>query len=397
MRFSALILIFASTLSLPFQALAAEPLEHHSQCVAIYINGIGIVNGGVYPAYIKKGTAFNVEFKLKNTGARAWKASEGYKLGTIEDSTIFGPSRALLPSGKQSVNTNEEVIFSVNAQPAANTSDGKYTYSWQMLRERIPGDPGGRFGQTCSVSLFVGETQPIAATPTASPADIEGKKNMPDIKTSTMCTDQSGNQTVSTSWSGYPTSSVKVFLKDETGLVDSSSCFSSSTQSYTFPESVPADHKYTVGFMPFSDGYCSKLDANTPAGGYNVDVANGGFTNPKDYTDPTIFHIKNIFVDFNGTRSKFNFDSCAPNAYSLAIPMGKNNMNSFDTPMNFLLTRFAAGTNGLVQRNDINTSHPVIIRYRPVISGSDGETYRVPTPSTKPATETGTTEEVSEP
>lgn len=387
------------------QVLATEPVEHDAQCVAIYINGVGVPSDGTYPTTIKSGETFHVEIKMKNLGTKSWVKLQNYKLGKSGDTTAdadelqWGLNRVEIPNSN-SVNTGSEVVFAFDAVNRHQASN-KALFKWGMLRERSETnseeggnqviDPGGRFGQICSINLSVEGTNVTTPTVSVTQPQVQPKApeapKAPEIKTSTMCTDpQKGVREISASWNGYVAPSVKVYLKD-TGsskdltsgkLVDQSPCLGSGTQNYTFAKMTATDNIFKVAVVPYTDSSCGRADLNAPAGGYYGNVNNGGFGYPNMSTDPTAFGIKTIYFDFGDKRPYY---TCTPLAFTLSIPAGKTTLQSFDTPINILLTRYAPSVNGVVQRNDVNTSHPFIIRYRPSTQTEDGGTQKVPAPA----------------
>ncbi len=389
------------------QALAADPVEHDSVCVAVYINGTGVPNGGTYPNTIKSGEKFHAEIKMKNTGSKSWLKSQNYALGKNDDGLQWGQNRINLPSTSPVV-SGSDVVFASDLVNLHNTTS-KSQFWWGMLRERTETnteeggnqvlDPGGRFGQSCLIYLNIEGKQatPAAETP-AQPETPRAPKEpaAPNIKTSTMCTDpQKGTREISASWNGYGASSVRVFLKDGTRLVDQSPCLGSGTQNYTFTKMASTNNIFKVSLMPYTDSTCSRADLAAPTGGYYANVNNGGFGYPNMSIDTSSFGIKTIYFDIDGRRSYY---TCAPLEFSLSVPTGKTLNHSFDVPINILLTRYAQGQNGTIQRNDINTSHPVIIRYRPTFQSEEDGSQKAPAPVDNPRTNpTNQTEKVGEP
>lgn len=414
-------------------AAASQPDINEARCEAISINGQEVANGGSLKLALQPGFGFSAQVKMKNLGERVWTPVSRYKLGSPNDNYVWNLNRVDLPTGSN-VAKNETVIFAFNPKlPASITSAGA-KFEWQMLRESAANDPGGRFGQVCSITILPiylpttvdspalttdpnrrnnPELCPKAKTAAKNiqtgectvyetPCDVPNSSNIvagcqeQSISTSSVCSDiQKGTQKVSAKWQSYTGKWVRVFLKDVGKsnaigagiLIDSSACLGDNVNSFTFGQEVASDTSYKVALMPYLDNSCSRFYAKAPSGGYFTDVINGGNTYPRP-NDPSVFQIKSIFLDFgDGERSKINTESCGPTKFLLKMPTGKSTLSSFDVPVNILLTRFTMGTNGVIQRNDINTNSTVIMRYRPVLTTGEGEKIKVLPPSPSPKTQ----------
>jgi hypothetical protein len=106
---------------LTFSASAADNAQFISQSV---------------PSSMVGGQSYAVSVTMKNTGASAWTAEEGYRLGSQNphDNSNWGANRVYMTSGESvAPGQSKTFYFSVKAPG----SPGTYNFQWRMLRESV--------------------------------------------------------------------------------------------------------------------------------------------------------------------------------------------------------------------------------------------------------------------
>ena len=114
-----------------------------------------------FPSSLACGESAEVSIEVQNEGWRAWNRSEGYKLGTVDDSDPFytRDTRVWLPEGA-SVSPGDSWVFEFEI--TAPEEAGTYVTDWQMVHEAVRW-----FGESTSLNIDVECTEP--STPSTPP------------------------------------------------------------------------------------------------------------------------------------------------------------------------------------------------------------------------------------
>lgn len=132
-----------------FSVVAPPPPPYNAEIVSSTI-----------PSQMEAGKTYRVSVTVKNTGANAWTAANGYKLGGVGDSDPFASARQTL-SSSETIATGQTKTFTFNM--TAPSTPGTYTTDWRMLREGVNWF-GGTLTKSVSVvpltSLKLGDTGP---------------------------------------------------------------------------------------------------------------------------------------------------------------------------------------------------------------------------------------------
>jgi hypothetical protein len=83
------------------------------------------------PGGIRGGTPFTASITMRNIGTRPWEG-KSYRLGSVGDSTIWGPHRVGLP---RRIPPGKHATFAISAR--APRQPGKYRFEWRMLQEGV--------------------------------------------------------------------------------------------------------------------------------------------------------------------------------------------------------------------------------------------------------------------
>jgi len=123
-----------------------------------------LVHTSELPTAISCGETASATISVRNTGAATWTRSDGYKLGTVDDSDPFytGDTRVWL-SDEAVVTTGEIWTFEFELQ--APEEAGSYTSDWRMVHEGVQW-----FGESLSQVIEVTcDTPDTPDTPTGPP------------------------------------------------------------------------------------------------------------------------------------------------------------------------------------------------------------------------------------
>ena len=94
------------------------------------------VVSATFPTEIPCGTVAVASVEMRNTGTATWTASEGYKLGTVDDSDELHThsTRIYLPDGVE-VAPGESYLFTLEL--TAPVEEGDFLTDWQMVHEAV--------------------------------------------------------------------------------------------------------------------------------------------------------------------------------------------------------------------------------------------------------------------
>lgn len=98
------------------------------------------------PKVMTTGQTYTVHVVIQNTGANAWTAAQGYKLGFVGDHPPFGPARVLIDP-TVSVGSWQQHTFTFTLTPR---SSGTFTLGYEMVQEGVIW-----FGGTLTVTVSV--------------------------------------------------------------------------------------------------------------------------------------------------------------------------------------------------------------------------------------------------
>jgi methionine-rich copper-binding protein CopC len=169
------------------------------------------------PSSMTPGQSSTASVTMTNTGTTTWTSATDYKLGFVNDNSLWGDGRVALP---YSVAPGASVTFTVPL--TAPMTPGTYQVQWGMLREYVAWFGGLSAIKTISV---VGAPQPPTISVSRSPSTMQANQAFTLTWSSTnatsvtrVCTASgtgytssgsmalsgSSNGTASAAWVGYP-------------------------------------------------------------------------------------------------------------------------------------------------------------------------------------------------
>ena len=127
-----------------------------------------------FPDTMNAGQTYTVTVNAFNTGIQTWNPGGQYKLGAVNDDSIWGPTRVDMNSGDSTTTGNFKMFtFDVTAP----TTPGTYTFDYQMVQEGVEW-----FGDSTDQQVTVVSTSPTDIT--LSSTDIaEGEAGGTEVGT----------------------------------------------------------------------------------------------------------------------------------------------------------------------------------------------------------------------
>ena len=109
------------------------------------------------PSQMYTNQSLSVSVTVKNTGYIPWTQAGEFKLGAVDDTDPFAPSRVIL-GGSESVSHNQQKSFTFTI--TAPSTPGTYTTDWRMMQENV-----SWFGDTLTkqVQVTVGPPGPVTS------------------------------------------------------------------------------------------------------------------------------------------------------------------------------------------------------------------------------------------
>ena len=106
------------------------------------------------PTTMGPGQTRTVQVIVRNDGDVSWTGAAGFKLGELNDPTMFGPGRYLIDDTTNEIPTYGGIFrgrpITFNVQLTAPTTSGTYTTHWQMVDENV-----AWFGQELTAPIAV--------------------------------------------------------------------------------------------------------------------------------------------------------------------------------------------------------------------------------------------------
>lgn len=349
-------------------------VEHDAVCEAIYINGTGVPNGGTYPTPIKVGEKFHAEIKMKNSGEKPWAKDQNYKLGIAyqgqdQDSKIWGLNRAELSTDNATVTSGNTALFKFDVTPQnasqfdLSTPNARAVFPWQMLREKTATDPGGRFGEKCSINIKLIAADGTTPTTLTGISDPKPLYQIPMV-TQTTCVDNTQNvEKVASRWT--PVAGAKSYTTtfyQQGGATGFSGCLDATKKSFAFSKDYSASEKYDINVIAYGDNNCGGGIVNRST----MQVPNG-------YQSALSDGYKYTSIKFNPVglgNIDFPLNTCLP--FTLTLPQPTGNVR--DIPVTVTVRRSKPG-NGTIAGTIAGAGEPhtVIFKYQPPFEDGGSE------------------------
>jgi len=119
------------------------------------------------PASLNCGESHAAAISMRNTGSATWTRSEGYKLGTVDDSDPFYTRDTRVWLQEEDVVEPGEA-WTFEFEVVAPDTSGVYTTDWQMVREGAHW-----FGETLSQEITVSCEEPASPETPVGPPDLD--------------------------------------------------------------------------------------------------------------------------------------------------------------------------------------------------------------------------------